>query len=48
MQSRERVRAALSHREPDRIPIDFGSTPVTGIADDLQVPDDSVDRPVVG
>ena len=31
MQSRERVRAALSHREPDRIPIDFGSTPVTGI-----------------
>ena len=31
VQSRERVRAALSHREPDRIPIDFGSTAVTGI-----------------
>ena len=31
MQSRERVLSALAHREPDRIPIDFGSTPVTGI-----------------
>ena len=31
MTSRERVRAALDHREPDRIPVDFGSTPVTGI-----------------
>jgi len=31
VQSRERVLSALAHREPDRIPIDFGSTPVTGI-----------------
>jgi hypothetical protein len=31
MTSRERVRQALSHRTPDRIPIDFGSTAVTGI-----------------
>ncbi len=29
--SRERLLASLSHREPDRIPIDFGGTPVTGI-----------------
>jgi hypothetical protein len=31
VQSRERVLSALAHREGDRIPIDFGSTPVTGI-----------------
>lgn len=31
MTSRERVLAALNHREPDRIPIDLGSTQVTGI-----------------
>ena len=31
MTSRERVLAALDHREPDRIPVDFGATPVTGI-----------------
>ncbi len=31
MISKERVHAALTHREPDRIPIDFGSTAVTGI-----------------
>ncbi len=31
MTSRERVLAALSHRDPDRIPIDFGGTSVTGI-----------------
>jgi hypothetical protein len=31
MTSRERVRAALSHREPDRMPIDFGGTSVTGM-----------------
>jgi uroporphyrinogen-III decarboxylase len=31
MTRRERVLAALEHREPDRIPIDFGSTAVTGI-----------------
>lgn len=29
--SKERVLAALSHHQPDRIPIDFGGTPVTGI-----------------
>jgi len=31
MTSRERVRAALSHREPDRLPVDFGGTSVTGM-----------------
>jgi hypothetical protein len=31
MTGKERVRAALAHREPDRIPIDFGSCGVTGI-----------------
>ena len=31
MNSKERVLAALCHREPDRVPIDFGSTAVTGI-----------------
>ena len=29
--SRERVLCALEHRQPDRIPMDFGGTPVTGI-----------------
>ncbi len=29
--SRERVAAALSHREPDRVPVDFGGSAVTGI-----------------
>jgi hypothetical protein len=29
--SRERVLTSLSHRQPDRVPIDFGGTPVTGI-----------------
>lgn len=32
MTHRERIRAALSHQQPDRVPIDLGSTPVTGIA----------------
>jgi hypothetical protein len=32
MTSRERVKAALDHREPDRVPMDFGATGVTGIA----------------
>ena len=32
MSSRERVRAAISHREPDRVPIDLGSTPSSGIS----------------
>ncbi len=31
MNSRERVLAAIDHREPDRIPFDMGSTQVTGI-----------------
>ena len=31
MNSRERVLAALEHREPDRIPFDLGSTKVTGM-----------------
>ena len=29
--SRARVLAALEHRQPDRVPVDFGSTSVTGI-----------------
>ncbi|MEI7743252.1 MAG: uroporphyrinogen decarboxylase family protein [Chloroflexota bacterium] len=29
--SRERIRATLAHREPDRIPFDLGGTRVTGI-----------------
>jgi len=32
MNSRERVRAALDHREPDRVPIDFGGHRSSGIA----------------
>jgi hypothetical protein len=31
MTSRERVRKALNHDEPDRVPVDFGSSAVTGI-----------------
>lgn len=31
MTSRERVKAALNHKNPDRVPIDFGATSVTGI-----------------
>lgn len=31
MNSRERVLAAVNHREPDRVPIDFGATRQTGI-----------------
>lgn len=31
MNSRERVLTALAHREPDRVPIDLGASPVTGI-----------------
>ena len=31
MTGRERVQTALSHREADRIALDFGATPVTGI-----------------
>jgi len=32
MTSRERVRTALAHKQPDRVPVDFGSTMVTGIS----------------
>jgi len=32
MTSRERVKKALNHEAPDKIPLDLGSTPVTGIA----------------
>ena len=32
MSHRERVVTALSHRQPDRVPIDLGTTVVTGIA----------------
>ncbi|MGD9518356.1 MAG: uroporphyrinogen decarboxylase family protein [Armatimonadota bacterium] len=31
MTSRERLRTALDHCEPDRVPFDLGTTPVTGI-----------------
>ena len=31
MTSRERLQAALDHRQPDRAPVDFGATAVTGI-----------------
>jgi hypothetical protein len=31
MTSRERVLTALDHRQPDRLPIDFGATSVTGM-----------------
>jgi hypothetical protein len=31
MNQKERVLAALNHEEPDRIPVDFGGTAVTGI-----------------
>jgi uroporphyrinogen decarboxylase len=33
MTSRERVRAALSHREPDRVPLDIGGSNVTTLVD---------------
>ncbi|MCL6450080.1 MAG: uroporphyrinogen decarboxylase family protein [Acetobacteraceae bacterium] len=32
MKPRQRVRRALDHREPDRVPVDFGGSAVTGIA----------------
>jgi uroporphyrinogen decarboxylase len=31
MNSRERVRAAMNHQEPDRIPFDLGGTPMSGM-----------------
>jgi len=32
MTSRERIRTAVNHLQPDRVPVDFGSTMVTGIS----------------
>jgi hypothetical protein len=32
LNSRDRLRSALAHREPDKVPMDFGATAVTGIA----------------
>ena len=32
MNGRERLRAALAHREPDRVPVDMGATPSSGIS----------------
>ena len=32
MTSRERVLAAIAHREPDRVPLDIGATPSSGIS----------------
>jgi len=32
MNSRERVLACIEHKEPDRIPVDLGSTPSSGIS----------------
>jgi len=34
--SRDRLRTALAHREPDRVPLDLGSTQVTSIASRAQ------------
>lgn len=31
MTSRERVRKAINHQQPDKVPIDLGATPATGI-----------------
>jgi len=32
MTSRERILAAIQHEEPDRVPVDFGGTPSSGIS----------------
>ncbi|NEW85600.1 MAG: methyltransferase, partial [Mariniphaga sp.] len=32
MTSRERLLAAINHREPDRVPIDLGATPSSGLS----------------
>lgn len=32
MTSRERILAAINHQEPDRVPVDLGSTPSSGIS----------------
>mgnify|MGYP002066417072 CR=1 FL=1 len=32
MNSRDRIMAAINHRQPDKVPVDLGSSPVTGIS----------------
>lgn len=32
MNSRDRILAAIQHKTPDRIPVDLGATPSTGIS----------------
>ena len=32
MTSRERILAAINHQQPDRIPVDMGATPSSGIS----------------
>jgi uroporphyrinogen decarboxylase len=32
MTPRERVLTTIAHKEPDRVPVDFGSTPSSGIS----------------
>jgi uroporphyrinogen decarboxylase len=32
MNSKERITAAINHRQPDKVPIDLGSSTVTGIS----------------
>jgi uroporphyrinogen decarboxylase len=32
MTSRERIIAAIEHRQPDRVPVDLGATPSSGIS----------------
>ncbi len=32
MTPRERILAAIAHREPDRVPLDLGATPSSGIS----------------
>jgi len=31
MNSRERIKCVLTHKQPDKLPVDFGSSPTTGI-----------------
>ena len=31
MTSKEILKTALQHRQPERVPVDFGATPVTGM-----------------
>ncbi len=32
MTSRERILSAISHRQPDRVPVDIGATPSSGVS----------------